>query len=148
MNCHPSTAPVWATASTKHASGPFASTEPRPCRRPSSVRTGISPGTVSIWPRNTTCFGPAPITPTALPASSINESLYPSDFIRFTSQSTAGRSWPDGLYCDTRPASVSCDSLIGLFAHQHVRQYFHEMIDLLVCDHQRRQQPDHGHAGV
>jgi hypothetical protein len=32
--------------------------------------TGISPGTVSMCPSSTTCFGPLPITPTALPASS------------------------------------------------------------------------------
>src|SRR5688500_7162866 len=102
----------------------------------SSVRTGTSPGTVSIWSRRTTCFGPSPITPTALPASSMKDLLYPRDFIRVTSHSTAGRSCPDGPYWETSPVNVSYASLIGLFAHQHVRQHIHEMIDLLVGDHQ------------
>src|SRR5439155_384443 len=57
-------------AATNAASGPFASTAPRPTSSSPSMRTGISPGTVSICPRSTTCVGPPPISPTALPASS------------------------------------------------------------------------------
>ena len=47
-----------APAATKAASGPLASTAPRPCRTPSSMRTGISPGTVSMWPSSRSRAGP------------------------------------------------------------------------------------------
>ena len=57
-------------ALSQRASGPFASTEPRPYKRSSSRRTSMNPGTVSMWPSIMTSFGPSPITPTALPTSS------------------------------------------------------------------------------
>ena len=55
-------------AATKVASGPLASTAPRPHSTPSTISTGICPGTVSIWPSNTMCFSPEPMRPMALPA--------------------------------------------------------------------------------
>src|SRR5947209_9145464 len=95
-----------AAAQTKVASGPLASTAPRPWRTPPSIRTGISPGTVSMWPRRTTSRGPSPRTPTALPAPSIAVAK-PRSSIAARRYSTAGRSRPERLGMATRPRSSS-----------------------------------------
>src|SRR5207249_1994530 len=59
-----------AAAARNAASGPLASTAPRPHSSSFSTRTGISPGTVSAWPRRTCTVSPSPRSATKLPASS------------------------------------------------------------------------------
>src|SRR5512138_2282346 len=67
--------------------------------------------------------------------------------MRATSHSTAPRSCPEGLYCETSPTKVS-KSLIGLFARNDFSQNVYQVIDLLVGDHQRRQESDDTHPRV
>ncbi len=68
VNRRPPSRGCRATAASAAASGPLASTAPRPYRRSPARRTGISPGTVSRWPTSATTSSPRPQEATRLPA--------------------------------------------------------------------------------
>src|SRR3990172_11066149 len=148
----PSTRPNPATASTKTASGPLASTVPPPYSKSPSRRTGMTPGTVSMCPSRIAWFAPPPIRPTALPLSSVEASVKPNSSIRPTSQRAASSSDPVGLGIPTRSINVCGGERSGMIGfrqgpRQHFPQDMEHTLQLLVRDHEGREQAKHRQPG-
>src|SRR5207253_2129605 len=144
-------------AAMNAASGPFASTAPRPTSSSPSILTGISPGTVSMCPSRTTWTGPSPISPTALPASS-TLARKPRSPIRAASHSTASPSRRETLGISTRPrtsarsagssaTAVSAGSSASAGSPERFAARGQDPVDLGLGDNERRQEADHGRAG-
>ncbi len=109
--------PNRAAPATNVASGPFASTLPRPystafslpsAPSAASMRTGMLPGTVSMWPSRTIVRDAdgSPSSPTALPASSTKARSKPAARIWSTSHVDAAASCRDSDGIATSPAPV------------------------------------------
>ena len=73
--CQPSTGPTRATASTNAASGPLASTDPRPYSCPPRSAPGSHPAPYRYAPTGRPVVVPPPRTPTAFPIPSTKARL-------------------------------------------------------------------------